>query len=325
MTIILVRKLLRDIRWPLLVVCVLLFGFSLLWVKTAQRVTTEIAPFFNGIARYSKIDPKLFEEVMFKGPGRVSQSVLGGADVKFDRPSDFLAIELLHPVIVILATVWAIGRGAGAIAGELDRGTMELLVSQPVPRNRLILAHLIVDAIVIPILCISLWAGTQIGLSAVGPFEVDYSVLSKLPGGLEKLIPAGGPKELPVDASRQPYAILNLAALLFAISGITVAISAFNRSRWRAVGIAVIAILTMFIVNVLGQLWDTAAPLRPFAVFFYYQPQKIWLKSEWLAHLSESWAGAPSVPMVGVLLLVGACGYLIAWRVFEKRDLPAPL
>jgi ABC-2 type transport system permease protein len=316
MTFTLVRKLLRDVRWPLVVVWCVLFGFSLLWVKTAQRVTTEIAPFFNGIARYSKIDPKLFEEVMFKGPGRVSQSVLGGADVKFDRPTDFLAVELLHPVIVILACVWAIGRSSGAVAGELDRGTMELLLSQPIPRNRLILAHLIVDSLVIPLLCLSIWAGTRVGLETVGPFEVDYSVLKKLPGGLDKVIP---------DVSRQPHAILNLAALFFAISGIAVAISSLNRSRWRAVGIATLVILLMFIINVLGQLWDTAAPLRPFTVFFYYQPQKIWLKSDWLANLAEAWNGAPTVPMLVVLLGVGAVGYFFAWRLFEKRDLPAPL
>ena len=47
MTIIRVRKLLRDIRWPLLVVWLLLFSFSGLWVKIAHSVTTEIAPFFN--------------------------------------------------------------------------------------------------------------------------------------------------------------------------------------------------------------------------------------------------------------------------------------
>jgi ABC-2 type transport system permease protein len=49
MTVVLVRKLLRDVRWPLLAVCVLLFVFSAFWVKVAQRVTTEIAPFFLAI------------------------------------------------------------------------------------------------------------------------------------------------------------------------------------------------------------------------------------------------------------------------------------
>ena len=42
MTFTLVRKLLRDSRWPLLVVCLLLFVFSLIWVGIAKKVTTEI-------------------------------------------------------------------------------------------------------------------------------------------------------------------------------------------------------------------------------------------------------------------------------------------
>jgi ABC-2 type transport system permease protein len=40
MTNILVRKLLRDVRPALIVVCLLLFAFAALWVKITQRVTT---------------------------------------------------------------------------------------------------------------------------------------------------------------------------------------------------------------------------------------------------------------------------------------------
>src|SRR6478735_1896117 len=158
MTWILVRKLLRDVRPALAVVCVLLFLFAGLWVKITQRVTAEITPFFNTVARVARLNPKVFEEVLFRGPGKVSQAVLGGADLRFERPNDFLAVGMLHPVVLILSCVWAIGRAAGAVAGELDRGTMELLLSQPLPRNRLILAHLIVDAIVIPIICLAFFA-----------------------------------------------------------------------------------------------------------------------------------------------------------------------
>lgn len=325
MTLTLVRKLLRDVRWPLLVVALLLFGFSLLWVKVAQRVTTEIAPFFNGLAIVSKINPKLFEEVVFKGPGKVSQSVLGGGDIKFERPNDFLSVELMHPVVLMLISIWAVGRAAGAVAGELDRGTMELLLSQPIPRNRLILAHLIADAVVIPVLCLSIWAGTQAGLAIVGPFTVDYSILDMLPKGPGNISLPKGPDELDVDVTRQPHAILNLAALMFAVSGLTLAVSAMNRSRWRAIGIAVVVVMTMFIVNVLGQLWDGAAFLRPASVFFYYQPQRIWLREDWFANLGDVWPGAPGVSMLGVLVGVGAAGYLVALRVFTRRDLPAPL
>ena len=81
MTFLLVRKLLRDVRPALFVVCLLLVAFSALWTKIAQRVTTEIAPFFNGLAMMSNINPKLMDEVVFKGPGKVAQSVMGRAAV----------------------------------------------------------------------------------------------------------------------------------------------------------------------------------------------------------------------------------------------------
>lgn len=327
MTVVLVRKLLRDVRWPLLAVCVLLFVFSAFWVKVAQRVTTEIAPFFLTIGEISKIPnvQKTFDEVVFKGPGKISQAVLGGADIRFDRPNDFLAVELLHPVVVILVSLWAVGRAAAAVAGELDRGTMELLLSQPVPRNRLILAHLIVDALVIPVLCLSIVAGTHFGLWAVGPFEVDYSVLKKLPTPFPI---AQGPPTLAIDVSGQWGAAVNLAALVFALSGVTLAISACGRSRWRALGVAALLVVGMFVANVIGQLWEAAAFVRPLTVFYYYQPQKVWLAGDWTTNLGDAWAGGRpllALPVLGVLVGVGAAGYLVALRAFTRRDLPAPL
>lgn len=325
MTLILVRKLLRDVRPALVVVCLLLFAFAGLWVKITQRVTAEITPFFDIVAARAGLNSKVFEEVVFKGPGKVSQAVLGGADLRFERPTDFLAVGLLHPVVLILSCVWAIGRAGGAVAGELDRGTMELLLSQPIPRNRLILAHFLVDCLVIPTLCLSFFAGTQFGLWAVGPFVVDYTAVQKAIPFID--VPSE-PRVLVVSAKEQLPALANTAALLFALSGLTTAVSAAGRSRWKVIGVGVLVAVVMFIANVLGQLWDEAAVVRPFSVFYYYQPQKVMLYNVWTADPAAVWAGrtpvAP-VPVVGVLLAVGAVGYLVALRVFTRRDIPAPL
>lgn len=329
MTLILVRKLLRDIRPALVVVALLLFFFSALWVKVTQRVTAEITPFVTTVTAFAGLPPELFEKVIFKGPGKVSQAVLGGADLRFDQATDFLAVELLHPVVLILATVWAVGRAAGAVAGEVDKGTMELLMSQPVPRYRLILAHFLVDCLVIPTLCLAIYAGTQFGFWAVGPFVEDYSALEAFNAdnavGVKLPVPVE-PRPVPVSGVRQPPALTNLAALMFALSGITMALSAAGRSRWRVVGYGVLVAVLMFVANVLGQLWDEAAFARPFSVFFYYQPQRIMLHGEWGVDLGTAWGGRPiELPVVWVLVAVGAAGYLAALRVFTRRDLPAPL
>src|SRR5947209_3167416 len=243
MTLILVRKLLRDARPALVAVCLVLFLFAALWVKITQRVTAEITPFFNTVARMAQLPPKLFEDVLFRGPGKVSQAVLGGADLRFEKPMDFLAVGLLHPIVLILSAVWAVGRAGGAVAGELDRGTMELLMSQPVPRNRLILAHFIVDLLVLPIICLSFFLGTQFGLAVVGDFIPDYTAIKNLRG------PMGQPIPIPIPPNPEPLAVsglgeftglMNTFALMFAISGVTIALSAAGRSRWKVTGYAVL-------------------------------------------------------------------------------------
>ena len=327
MTLILFRKLLRDVRPALIVVCVVLFAFAAFWVKIAQRVTSEIAPVFNSVALMVG-DKNLFQEVLFKGPGKVSQAALGWGDLNFERPNDFLAMGMLHPIVLTLCVVWAIGRAAGAVAGEIDRGTMELLLSQPVPRNRLILAHFLVDLVVLPSICLAFFAGTQFGLAVVGDFVPDYSSLKGLRG------PTGQPIRIPIPDNPQPLAVngrselaglTNTLALMFAVGGITMALSSVGRSRWKVTGYAVLIVVVMFVANTIGQLWEPAGFVRPVTLFFYYQPQKAMLDNNWLVDMGSAWPGTPRVSGIGVLLTVGFVGYLLALRTFTRRDLPAPL
>src|SRR5207248_1546176 len=172
----------------------------------------------------------LFEKVIFRGPGKVSQAVLGGSDLRFDQANDFLAVGMLHPIVLILTAVWGIGRASGSVSGELDRGTMELLMSQPVPRDRLILAHFLVDCLAIPTLCLAFFAGTQFGLYLIGPFEEEYTALREFnesdtakKTGVKLPVPKE-PRPIPVSAREELPALLNLAALVFALSGMTTAV-----------------------------------------------------------------------------------------------------
>jgi ABC-2 type transport system permease protein len=321
MTFILVRKLLRDVRPALIAICILLFAFATLWVKISQLVTSEIAPVFNTVALFAG-DKNLFQDVIFSGPGKVSEAALGWGKINFEKPNDFLAMAMLHPICLSLIVIWSVGRLAGAIAGELDRGTMELLLSQPVPRNRLILAHFLVDVIVLPIICSSFFAGTQFGLALVGPFIPNYSALkeAKVP------IPIpDNPQPLEVSGQNEFFGLMNTCAFMFAVGGMTIALSSFGRSRWKAIGYAILIVVVMFVANTVGQLWEPARFIRPMTFFFYYQPQKIMLYQNWLADIGSAWPGGPNVSTIGVLVGAGVTGYLIALRVFTRRDLPAPL
>jgi ABC-2 type transport system permease protein len=321
MTLILFRKLLRDIRPALIVVCVVLFAFATLWVKISQVVTVQITPVFNLVAAFAG-DKRLFQDVIFRGPGQVSQAALGWGNLNFEKPNDFLAMGMLHPIVLTLCIVWAVGRSAGAVAGEIERGTMELLLSQPVPRSRLILAHFLIDLLVLPLICLSFFIGTESGLALVGPFIPDYSALKETKLPIE--IPEH-PDALEVSGRGEILGLVNTFALMFAISGITMALSAFGRSRWKVIGFTLLIVVVMFVANTVGQLWQPARFTRPFTFFFYYQPQQVMLEGDWLVDLGKAWPGAPKVAGVGMLIGFGLVCYLVALRAFTRRDIPAPL
>lgn len=46
-----------------------------------------------------------------------------------------VALALVDPVVVLAATVWGITRGSDAVSGQLERGTMEMVLAQPVSRT----------------------------------------------------------------------------------------------------------------------------------------------------------------------------------------------
>src|SRR5262249_39508386 len=145
---------------------------QMLWAKITARILGELAPFFNSLAALAGLSSKDIQEEVFKGPGQLIRTIIGGETVNLDHAMDLLSIGFVHPLMQTRFCVWAVGRAAGAIAGELDRGTMELLLSQPLARSRLILAHLAVDCITIPLLCLSLWAGNWVGAWLTTPIEV---------------------------------------------------------------------------------------------------------------------------------------------------------
>src|SRR5437867_565290 len=81
-----------------------------------------------------------------------------------------------------------------------------LLLAQPIRRSQIMLAHLLIDAMTIPVLCLSMWAGTCVGANLVG------------------LTGATDPK-LQVHLAAFGPALINVGVLVFAVSGITMALS----------------------------------------------------------------------------------------------------
>ena len=113
-----------------------------------------------------------------------------------------------------------------------------------------------------------------------------------------------------VDPFRFLPALLAVTGLLFATSGVTMAISSMGRSRARVWGWAITLNLAMFLINVFGQIWpDVLGWMRPFTIHNHYQPQGMILTDQWYAQ-GEIWFH------LAILAAFGVGGYLIAWFSF---------
>jgi len=331
MTAVLVRKLLRDIRAALVVVALLLLLFQMLWATITKRILSDLSPFFRRLAALGGLTEKHIQDKLFEGPGKLINTIIGGDSVTLNSAMDMLSIGYVHPLMQTIFCIWAIGRAAGAIAGETDRGTSELLLAQPMPRSRLLLAHFTIDLMVIPLLCLSLWLGTWMGTTLTGPIKEKVEQLEfRVPLPM-KLLPTETPEQTSKRLEVRPLdfgpALWSVGGLIFAVTGYTMWLSAAGRFRWRVLGAAVLLTLLMFLINLLGQLWDVLAPLRPLTIFYYYQPQQMILGRPALVTRKEWNGGQPLIqlPSLVVLYTVGAVGYLMALRTLKRRDIPAPL
>ncbi|MFT3881904.1 MAG: ABC transporter permease subunit [Gemmatales bacterium] len=296
MSLTLFFKILRDLRWPLLGAGFLLTLFEGFWVKITDRFANEVIP-----AILKSIPLGDLKTILFTGSGKIFQAILGGEAVDLSKTGELLSIGWVHPLPQTILMIWALGRGASAIAGEIERGTMELLVSQPIPRWKIVTTNLIVDLVTIPTLALCMFLGTYLGTTLV---PLNKSLIDTTP----------------IDLTPYWRGIVLAVAFAFAMSGVTYAISSMGRSRWRVLAWTFGIILAMSILNLLGQLWDTLGPWRPLAIHYYFQPQYAILKGQWTLPV----AGV-QVNALYVMLGVATLGYAFAlWR-FSQRDLPAPL
>jgi hypothetical protein len=105
-------------------------------------------------------------------------------------------------------------------------------------------------------------------------------------------------------------ALVQVAALRFAVTSYTMRLSAARRFRARVLGIAVLVTLVQFLVNLVGQLWEALAFLRPLTVFSHYQPQQVILSRACAVDFGVWNGGRPLCPVPGGSAVRGRAGRL---------------
>ncbi|MDO8666353.1 MAG: hypothetical protein Q7J79_07045, partial [Gemmatimonadales bacterium] len=186
------------------------------------------------VAPSSSASP-LVEQILRFAPPAL-QRILGEEMIANVTPAGVLGIGYVHPFLLVLMSVWVVRGSAGALAGEMGLGTMDLIASRPVARSAQVGAAVIGILGGISLIAAAAWAGTAIGLAGRPLEGVEASAYLPIAGGCWMLFAAFGAVALAISASRR---------------------DAGSAIAWTS---AVIAL--SFVLDYLGRAWDKMAPFR---------------------------------------------------------------
>jgi ABC-type transport system involved in multi-copper enzyme maturation permease subunit len=102
-----------------------------------------------------------------------------GGSLQFEN---FAAVAYIHPVALMMMAAWPVARGAGAVAGEIDRGTLGWHLAYPIGRLSFLWGKALVMLGGVAFLQLVLFLGFQIsvwwlGLENAGPVPYAHVAL----------------------------------------------------------------------------------------------------------------------------------------------------
>jgi ABC-2 type transport system permease protein len=219
-----------------------------------------------------------FDEYLRNMPEAI-RNLIGGLD--FGTPEGYLQSELFSFMGPILFLVYAIGAGARTIAGEEQEGMLDLLLSTPTSRRRVLLDKF--------------WALFAATVLLVGLTWASIAVF-------------GAPFDLTLDTEGLLATCVNLFLLALAFGSIALAIGAATGNKTLAIGAPSGFALASFLVKTFAPSVDALEPLNLLSPFHYY-----------IDHdpLRTGFNGVDVLVLASISVVVVA-GALVT---FERRDL----
>lgn len=203
-----------------------------------------------------------------------------GGEVDYLSGAGYLGSELFSFMVPLLFLIAAVGAGAAAIAGEEERGTLDLLLSTPVSRRR-------------------------VGLEKLAAMAIEVAGL----GGILFLCLAVGGPLVSMDVSLVNLAAACAAAVAVSLvfGGMAFGLGAATGHRPLAVGVAVAAAVAAYVVNGLAPLVPAFDAIRELTPFYQYAA-------------GDPLRAGFDVPRIVLLLALGTVFSLIGLALFARRD-----
>ena len=191
-----------------------------------------------------------------------------------------------HPLAISMLAIFAVGATSTAIAGERQRGTLEVLLARPLGRRGVYVTVLVALLLVVLAVLAALLAGFIAGAAI-------QNVLDDLP--LEQM----------------PLVLLNgfLLWAAFATFGMAASVT-FDRTG-PAIGLSLAYLILNYFLEILGSLWRDVAWTQEYSLFHHFQP-------------TEILAGDLDPTDLVILAIAAVVPIVYALIVFPRRDLAAP-
>jgi ABC-2 type transport system permease protein len=209
---------------------------------------------------------------------------LGNYTASFMSFSGMVCQGYFHPLVVSSLVAVAITL-ATMPASEIESGFMDLLLSRPLARHRIITRTIVVVVLCSLILLVVMTTCTWAGLSFFAP----------------KVATQPAPRVVLSMA-------VNLGLLMLCWGGVAMAIGAASRSRGRAGTIAGLLALVTYLLDFLARVWPPAEKVVWLSPFHYYNAFDLIMGRP--LHVDQ------------LLVLAGGAltGYALAYVFFSRRD-----
>lgn len=211
------------------------------------------------------------------------KSALGGDYLQAGNTAGLITIGYEHPFVLFLYMFFAVGVPTGLLAGEVQKGTMELILSRRVTKLHVyICAGLItVSGMFALVMVMFLGTVTAIHIYDFGqPIPLDMFFRIAIDGGL----------------------------FASTVGAISLFCAALFSSRNIAVGIAVTFLVVNYFISIISKWWPRMSFLKDATLFRFVGGPKI----------VAGWPFADMYVLAAIFLFATLCGAVI-WR---RRDLP---
>jgi len=206
-----------------------------------------------------------------------------GADLSGSAgPEIFTSIPWVHPVVLAVTWAHAIVFCTRIPAGEVDRGTVDILMSMPVTRWRIHLSETVA------------WLASAAAIFAMA--TIGNALGSAL-------------ADAPWQPARIGIVLANLALLYLGVGAFAWLLAALSDRRGGAVAAAFIIVVGSFLLNYLAQFWKPLEHVVFLSLVRYYRPFQVLRDGAW------------PLRDMAVLTVLAAGLWAAAGAVFARRDL----